>query len=112
VAELFGRGDQQIVELVKRGGARLQRAGSGHTQLPDRFHDPVRLFRHRGRCAAQCCAGGELGVDRVALAEPLSGMRVRLIDLDDRDRVGSLRVFLCIGGWLGVVGDTVSEVDA
>ena len=26
--------------------------------------------------------------------------------------VASLRVFLCIGGWLGVVGDAVSEVDA
>ena len=26
--------------------------------------------------------------------------------------LGSLRVFLCIGGWLGVVGDAVSEVDA
>ncbi len=26
--------------------------------------------------------------------------------------VESLRVFLCIGGWLGVVGDAVSEVDA
>jgi hypothetical protein len=26
--------------------------------------------------------------------------------------VPSLRVFLCIGGWLGVVGDAVSEVDA
>jgi len=25
---------------------------------------------------------------------------------------GSLRFFLCIGGWLGVVGDAVSEVDA
>src|SRR6266545_3522047 len=25
---------------------------------------------------------------------------------------GSLRVFLCIGRWLGVVGDAVSEVDA
>jgi hypothetical protein len=24
----------------------------------------------------------------------------------------SLRVFLCIGGWLGVVGDAISEVDA
>ena len=24
----------------------------------------------------------------------------------------SLRAFLCIGGWLGVVGDAVSEVDA
>jgi UDP:flavonoid glycosyltransferase YjiC (YdhE family) len=28
------------------------------------------------------------------------------------DVVASLRVFLCIGGWLGVVGDAVSEVDA
>src|SRR5262245_58811413 len=26
--------------------------------------------------------------------------------------LASLRVFLCIGGWLGVVGDAVSEVDA
>src|SRR5712691_2988435 len=29
-----------------------------------------------------------------------------------RAAVESLRVFLCIGGWLGVVGDAVSEVDA
>ncbi len=33
-----------------------------------------------------------------------------------RDPLGeaarSLRVFLCIGGWLGVVGDALSEVDA
>jgi hypothetical protein len=29
-----------------------------------------------------------------------------------RRRCASLRVFLCIGGWLGVVGDAVSEVDA
>ena len=28
------------------------------------------------------------------------------------ERAGSLRDFLCIGGWLGVVGDAVSEVDA
>jgi hypothetical protein len=26
--------------------------------------------------------------------------------------IRSLRVFLCIGGWLGVVGDAVFEVDA
>jgi hypothetical protein len=29
-----------------------------------------------------------------------------------RARAQSLRVFLCIGGWLGVVGDAVSEMDA
>ena len=29
-----------------------------------------------------------------------------------RDARASLRVFLCIGGWLGVVGDAVSEEDA
>jgi hypothetical protein len=29
-----------------------------------------------------------------------------------RGLAASLRVFLCIGGWLGVVGDAVSEVDA
>ena len=34
-----------------------------------------------------------------------------LLERGDR-LVASLRVFLCIGGWLGVVGDAVSEVDA
>ena len=87
-AELLGRGDQQVVELVQRGGARLQGAGSSDAQLPDRLDDPGRLLRHRGRSAAQRGAGREFGVDRVALAEPLSGVRVRLIDLDDPDRVG------------------------
>jgi transposase len=33
----------------------------------------------------------------------------RKTDVSD---AASLRVFLCIGGWLGVVGDAVSEVDA
>jgi hypothetical protein len=39
------------------------------------------------------------------LAAQYGGVRER------RDQL-SLRVFLCIGGWLGVVGDAVSEVDA
>jgi Ca-activated chloride channel homolog len=44
-------------------------------------------------------------------------VRAFLARIPPRLRVGlvalkSLRVFLCIGGWLGVVGDAVSEVDA
>jgi hypothetical protein len=34
------------------------------------------------------------------------------VAITDQEARPSLRVFLCIGGWLGVVGDAVSEVDA
>jgi len=51
-AELLGRGDDQVVELLQRRVPRFQRARSDDLQLPDRFHDPARLFRDRGRGAA------------------------------------------------------------
>jgi putative transposase len=43
---------------------------------------------------------------RGLVARGLAG--VKLVSSDAQ----SLRVFLCIGRWLGVVGDAVSEVDA
>jgi len=89
VAQLLGRGDDEIVELLQGCLARFQRAGPHDHQLPDRFHDPARLFRHRSGGSAKCCASGELGVDRVALAEPLPRVPVRLVDLDDADSAGA-----------------------
>ena len=57
--------------------------------------------------------------DAIAIAEVVLRRRHELGDALEPALVrafsllaGSLRVFLCIGGWLGVVGDAVSEVDA
>jgi hypothetical protein len=69
--------------------ARFQGAGPDDLQLTDRFHDPARLFWDRGRGPAERCPGGQLGIDRVALAEPLPRMPVRLVDLDDPDPAGA-----------------------
>jgi len=57
--------------------------------------------------------------DRPRELEVTSYAEIVLARLDKRltsdgvsSKALSLRVFLCIGGWLGVVGDAVSEVDA
>jgi hypothetical protein len=39
----------------------------------------------RARAAAQRCPGGKLGVDRVALAQALVGVRMRLVDFEHSD---------------------------
>ena len=50
LAQLAGRGEDQIAELQHRGGARLHRALAGDAQLADRLDDPGRLLRdHRRR---------------------------------------------------------------
>ena len=86
-AELVGGGDDQVVELLQGCMARFQRAASDDLQLPDRFHDPARLFWDSGRGLAECCPGRQLGVDRIALPEPLPRMPVRLVDLDHTDPI-------------------------
>ncbi|HZQ66770.1 MAG TPA: hypothetical protein VFA66_16255 [Gaiellaceae bacterium] len=86
-AKLLRHGDQEVVELLQRRRPCLQRAASSDVQLPDRLDDPGCLLRERGRGATEGGAGGQLRVDRVALAEPLPGMRVRLVDLEDVDPV-------------------------
>jgi hypothetical protein len=43
-AQLFGCGDDQVVELLEGGGARFQRAGPGYCKLADRFDDPLVCF--------------------------------------------------------------------
>ena len=91
VAQLLGRGDQEVVELLQ-GGVRAFRAPDLATdQLTNRLDDPACLLRDRARSPAEGGAGGEFRVDRVALAEPLPGVWVRLVDLDDLDPVRQQR---------------------
>jgi hypothetical protein len=56
---------------------------TGRTQQPDRLDDPVGLLRDRPGLAGQEQSGRHLSIDRIALAPPTAGVRVRLIDLDD-----------------------------
>jgi hypothetical protein len=56
---------------------------TGCTRQPDRLDDPVGLLRDRPGLAGQEQSGRHLGIDRIALAPPTAGVRVRLIDLDD-----------------------------
>jgi putative transposase len=73
----------------------------------------VRLARENPRWGYQRIAG-----ELIKLGFRLSPSTVRLVlesaasTLRHAAKEQSLRVFLCIGGWLGVVGDAVSEVDA
>ena len=75
-----------------------QRALAAQVRLP---------LRLRGGALALLVKAGELGLDP---REPL--LAADAVALGLGRVVASLRVFLCIGGWLGVVGDAVSEVDA
>lgn len=106
ITELLRGGDDQVVELLQRGGARFQCAGSCDVQLTDRLDDPARLLGHGGRSAAEGGAGGEFGVDRVALAEALPGVRMRLIDLDHGDPFAEQRT-----GETGSVGASRFDPD-
>jgi hypothetical protein len=80
-------GDDQPAELNERGGAGLHGAVASCAQQPDRLDDPVGLLRDRGRLPGQREAGGHLGIDRIALAAPAAGVRVRLVDLEHPDAV-------------------------
>ena len=80
-------GDDEITDLDQCGAAGLHRAVPRDAQQPDRLDDPVGLLRDRFGLAGQEQAGGHLRIDRIALADPPAGMRVRLVDLDDPDVV-------------------------
>ena len=60
---------------------------SGRAQQPDRLDNPIGLLRNRLGLAGQEEPSGHLGVDRVALADPATRVRVRLVDLYDPDVV-------------------------
>ena len=85
LAQLVGRGDDHLGQLIERRGARLDRAVAREPELADRLDDPVGALRHHRRVPGQRLASGHLGVDRVALASPPARVRVRAVDFDDRD---------------------------
>ena len=87
VAELLRGGDDQPAELNDRGAAGLHGAVASCAQQPDRLDNPIGLLRDRGRLPRQRESGGHLGVDRIALAAPAAGVRVRLVDLEDPNAV-------------------------
>src|SRR6266480_4622625 len=84
--------------------AAMPLSGSRATRRPQGAErDPVRALD--GDRVAAAAAEARLRLRHDLLASPprlAKGRRLR----------ASLRVFLCIGGWLGVVGYAVSEVDA
>jgi hypothetical protein len=87
IAELLRGGDNDVAQLDDRGAAGLHGAVARYAQQPDRLDDPVGLLRDRLGFARQQQPGGHLRVDRVALADPATIVRVRLVDLDDANVV-------------------------
>jgi len=62
------RGDDQAAERVQRSRALLDGAVARDPQLADRLDDPAGVLSHHGPVGGQHMAGGQFGVDRVALA--------------------------------------------
>jgi len=83
------RGDDQAAERVQRSRARLDGAVARDPQLADRRDDPAGVLSHHGPVGGQHMAGGQFGVDRVALAAPPARVRVRLVDLEHLQAVGT-----------------------
>jgi hypothetical protein len=71
------------VQLVRSRGAGLHRAGSGETQLAERFDGTVTGFGKRGGIAGEHGPGGHLRVDPIGFPAPAAPMPIGLIHLDD-----------------------------
>src|SRR3954469_4674060 len=68
LAQLVGRGHDQVLEMQDRLRASLDRTGPRVAQHPDRFDDPVTGLRLGGRLAGEDAACGGFGVAGVVLA--------------------------------------------
>jgi len=110
LAQLVGRGDDHLGELIERRGARLDRAVAGEPQVADRLDNAVgALWDHRG-VPGQRLACRHLGVDRIALATPPARMRVRPVDFD---RLDPARAQIANqSGRVGAGGLDADDVDA
>ena len=89
--EVPAANDQEPIEAVPADRADPAFGERVRLRRPERSADDLNAFAL------------EDGVERAA------EFAVAVVDQETRR---SLRVFLCIGGWLGVVGYAVSEVDA
>jgi hypothetical protein len=83
--QLAGRGEEQVAELQDGDRTRLHRAVARDAQLADRVDDPGRLLRRDLGNEAERVPGGELGVDRIGLPAPATGVRMGLVDLEHAD---------------------------
>ncbi|GAB3835618.1 hypothetical protein GCM10027610_033820 [Dactylosporangium cerinum] len=84
-----GRGDDEVVELVERGGASLHGAGAGQVQLADRLHDAGRVLRDRGAFPGEDFPSGGLGVNGIVLAPSDASVGVWAVELHDFDARGA-----------------------
>lgn len=72
--------DEHVSDLDQGGAASFDGTVAGDPQHPDHFHDPVGLLRGRGRVAGEQQTGGRLRIGRISLADPPTGVRMRLVD--------------------------------
>ena len=86
-AQLGWSGDQQGVNLVGRGGVRLDRAAPGAQQRPQ--GGGVCVFGHRHAMAGQCGARSGVGVQWVRFALAATCGPIRTADLGHLDARGS-----------------------
>jgi len=76
-------GDDDVAQLDGRGATEFHGTVTRDAQQPDRFDDPVGLLWGCVGLAGLEQSGGDLGVDRVALANAPASVSVGLVDLDD-----------------------------
>jgi hypothetical protein len=81
LAQLIVSTDDQTIERVQRGAARLDGAVADNAQLADRFDDPGGVLGDHDPVIGEDVARSQLGIDRVALATPPPRVGVRLVDL-------------------------------
>jgi transposase len=117
---LEGFGELGVVGVESTGAyaAGLVRFLSAHGVAVVEVNQPhAHTRRRRGKSDpvdAEAAARKALAGEATVVPKYSSGIveSIRQLRVAREGAVKSLRVFLCIGGWLGVVGDAVSEVDA
>lgn len=91
LAQLVRGGDEEVLDVQDRLGARFDRARSGVAQHADRFDDPVTALGLGGRLAGEDTAGGGFGVAGVVLAAVAAADAGGASDFDDVDALQAQR---------------------
>ena len=85
VFQRVGGGDDQVVDLVDRLGAGLDRRSAGDAQRPDCFHWPVAGFGSGGGVAAEGVPCRGFGVGHIGLAAAPARLAVGAVHLHHGD---------------------------